>query len=206
MDMFQIANAATIIEGDFGALESRLYSVEPGLTITLPYEVREGSVAINGLEETSGTPAAGEFTVTITSGTSPSAEIQFFAGDVVEGDDIRVFYRRRINNSAHLPVNVNTTSARGELWCSYPVFSSGTDCADGALKGAVHIFIPRCRATTLPGFEASYKTAQTYSITFSAIDPKRADNKMYSIFFEPYDLDGNIVTDPSGSVNWNVSI
>lgn len=38
------------------------------------------------------------------------------------------------------------------------------------------------------------KTAATNSVTFSSIDPKRADGKMWSLTYEPFDSDGNVVT------------
>lgn len=48
------------------------------------------------------------------------------------------------------------------------------------------------------------KSAATNSITFAAIDPKRADNKMYELDYEPLDSNGEIVTKGgAGSVAWN---
>ena len=206
LDLFQIANASNIVEGDFGSLESALYEVGTDMKITVPYEVQPNSVYINGLEETTGTAAAGQFTVTVMPGSPPKKEIELFAGDAAAGDAVRVFYRRRINASSHFEIRTDTTAARGELWAHYPLYSSGTDCTDAARKGSLHIFIPRARATTLPGIESSYKSAQTYSVTFSAIDPKRPDQKMYSIFYEAFDINGNINTTPGGgTVDWGVS-
>ena len=40
-------------------------------------------------------------------------------------------------------------------------------------------------------------------MTFAAIDPKRADEKMYDIYYEPLDADGQIVTTATGDVKWN---
>lgn len=187
-------------------MESGLYEVDSTLKIVLPFEVQQNSVYINGLEETTATAEAGKFTVTVTTAATPSTEITIFTGDAAIGDTVRVFYRRRINASSHFEIRTDTTAARGELWAHYPLYSSGTDCTDAARKGSLHIFIPRARATTLPGIESSYKSAQTYSVTFSAIDPKRPDLKMYSIFYEPYDAEGNINTTPgSGDAQWGVS-
>ena len=47
------------------------------------------------------------------------------------------------------------------------------------------------------------KSAATNSVTFSAIDPKRADEKMYDLYYEPLDANGAIVTTPTGEVTWN---
>ena len=45
--------------------------------------------------------------------------------------------------------------------------------------------------------------AATNGVTFAAIDPKRADEKMYDIYYEPLDADGQIVTTTTGDVKWN---
>ena len=63
--------------------------------------------------------------------------------------------------------------------------------------------IPRVRVTALPGFDNSYKSAATNAVTFSAIDPKRADEKMYDLYYEPLDANGEIVTTGTGTVSWN---
>jgi hypothetical protein len=80
-------------------------------------------------------------------------------------------------------VNVMTdgATARGELTFEWPVYSSGDDCAESSTKGYVIATIHRARVTALPGFDSSYKSASTNSVTVSALDPKRPDKKMYSI-------------------------
>jgi hypothetical protein len=40
-------------------------------------------------------------------------------------------------------------------------------------------------------------------VTFSAIDPKRADGKMYMISYEPLDANGGIIAKGAGEVKWN---
>ena len=66
----------------------------------------------------------------------------------------------------------------------------------------MHLYVPRVRATALPGFDNSYKSASTNSITFSAIDPRRADKKMYEMIYEPLDENGDIVAKSDGTVDW----
>lgn len=202
--MFAMANAVKMKQGDVSTLESRLYDVETGRKITLPYEVRTGSVKINGFTEAA-EAAAGKFSVVITTtgeGT-PKTEITFAEGDVNVGDTLRVAYRRRVNGASVATVKTNSTTAKGALFAHWPVYSSGTDCTESAVKGYLHLFIPRVRVTALPGFDSNYKTAGTNSVTFSAIDPKRADQKMYDLTYEPLDANGDIVTTATGDVNWN---
>ena len=92
---------------------------------------------------------------------------------------------------------------KGSLYAHWPVYSSGTDCTESAIKGWLHLYVPRVRVTALPGFDNSYKSAATNGVTFAAIDPKRADEKMYDIYYEPLDADGQIVTTTTGDVKWN---
>lgn len=47
------------------------------------------------------------------------------------------------------------------------------------------------------------KSAATNSLTFSAVDPKRADEKMFDLYYEPTDINGNIVKKSSGTVDWD---
>lgn len=200
--MFAMANAVSMKQGDMATLESRLYEVKAGLKITLPFEVQEKSVRINGYTEAD-EAAAGKFAVKIATDTSPSTEITFFEGDVEAGDTLRVAYRRRVNGASVATVKTNSTTAKGALYAHWPVYSSGTDCTESAVKGYLHLFVPRVRVTALPGFDNSYKSASTNAVTFSAIDPKRADNKMYDLYYEPLDANGEIITESTGDVNWN---
>lgn len=205
MDMFEMANNAEATDGDRGALESKKYAVETGLKITIPFEVQTNSVKIRGMEEATAV-AAGKFKVAITAAAAEvdgKTEITFNEGDVSVGDEIRVSYRRRVVSAHNIDVLTTGTTARGALGADWPVYSDGTSCAESAKKGILHLWIYRCRATALPGFDTSYKSAATNSITFSAIDPKRADGKSYSLFYEPLDADGEIVTKSAGTVDWN---
>ena len=49
--------------------------------------------------------------------------------------------------------------------------------------------------TTQVAIDTSYKTAATFPVTFSAIDPERADGKMYKISYESLTAAGEIDTD-----------
>ena len=60
-----MANATQQEDGDWGMFESKRYDVGSGLKITLPYEVKSGSVYIRGLEEAQSS-ASGKFVVSIT--------------------------------------------------------------------------------------------------------------------------------------------
>ena len=123
LEIFEMANGVHQVEGDFGILESKRYDVATGLKVTIPYEVKSGSVIIRGLEEAS-TAAAGKFTVAIT----PSAAavdgetvITFYEGDVTVGQTIRVAYQRRVISASKVPVQVTSTTAKGSLYAHWPL-------------------------------------------------------------------------------------
>lgn len=197
-----MANAVAIKQADVATLESRLYEVAEGLKVTIPYEVQAKSVRINGFDEAEAA-AAGKFSVQITTSDTPATVITFADDDVNAGDTVRIAYRRRVNGASVATVKTNSTTAKGALFAHWPVYSSGTDCTESAIKGYLHLFIPRVRVTALPGFDNSYKSASTNSVTFSAIDPKRADEKMYDLYYEPLDANGKINTTATGEVIWN---
>lgn len=160
LDMFAMANAAAITEGDYGTLESGLYAVTTGLKVTLPFEVKAGSVKVlrpAGLAEDT-TLAAGKFTVAITAAAAATAgatEITFNTGDVAIGDEIRVAYIRRVVEASKVAVTTESTTAKGALYAHWPVYSSGADCTAANRKGWLHFCMKRCRATALPGFDSS---------------------------------------------------
>ena len=164
LDMFAMANAAAITQGDYGTLESGLFAVTTGLKVTLPFEVKAGSVKVlrpTGLAEDT-TLAASKFTVTITAAAAATAgatELTFNTGDVVIGDEIRVAYIRRVVDASKVAVTTESTTAKGALYAHWPVYSSGADCTAANRKGWLHFCMKRCRATALPGFDSSYKTA-----------------------------------------------
>lgn len=205
LEIFEMANALNAANGDYGTLETKLYSVVTGPAITIPFEVQAGSVFIHGLTESADAPAAGEFKVTITAATASTAgstSIALHAGDLAVGDEVRVSYKRRVVNAERVNVKTTSKSARGELYAHYPVYSDGADCTESAIKGWIHIYIPRVRCTAMPGVNTTYKGATTYSATFSGMDPKRADGKMWDITYEPLDKDGDIVVKSGNTVDW----
>lgn len=204
LEMFEMANAAKLTTGDYNTVEAELFTIETGPKVTLPFEVQEGSVKIRGMEEAT-TAAAGKFAVTITAATAQadgSTEIAFAANDVTVGDDIRVWYKRRVVDGAKVTVKTTSTTAKGELYLHYPISSSGEDCTESSIRGWLHLYMPKVRVTALPGFSASYKAAQTPTLTFSAMDPHRSDKKSYDMIYEKLDDEGNIVAKSGETVDW----
>lgn len=205
LDIFEMANGTQQVQGDFGVFESGRYEVTTGLKITLPFETKAQSINIRGLEEASA-DAAGKYVVTITAAqaeTAGSTVITFHEGDVALGQTIRVGYQRRAVGVSKVPVKTTSTTAKGELYARWPLYSDGTNCADAAVKGILHLHIFRVRVTTLPGFSSSYKQAATMGLTFAAMNPKKANKAMYDLVYEPMDENGEIVTKSSATVTWD---
>lgn len=113
-----------------------------------------------------------------------TATVTFASGDVTMGDTIRVAYRRVLEDARVVTVKTTSPTAKGALTATWPVYSAGTDCTEAAVKAYLHMYVPSVRVTQLPGFDSSYKTAGTNGITFTSLDPKRADGKMFDLVYE----------------------
>ena len=194
-DLFEIANAVTAVDADGSSRETKLCTVITGGIIELPFEVDTTSVYIRGLTLTTSTPTTGEFSAAYA---SSKTTITFYASDVSVGDEIWVSYNRRLASAHTIAINTTTPTAIGELWMHWPVYSSGDDCTEAAKKGLLHVHVYRVRASSLPGVDTSYKTAATFPVTFTAIDPHRADGLMYKVSYEAFTSAGAINTTYSG--------
>ena len=207
-DMFEVANAGMAVDGDSYTLETKKYSVVTGSMIELPFEVDVNSIYIRGLTLTTGeTLDAGKFSAAVNTpaeGEAKTTTLTLNSTDASVGDEVVVSYKRRIASAHDIVVNTNTASAKGEVWMHWPVYSSGTDCTEAAIKGWIHVHVYRVRVTALPAIDSSYKQAATHAMTFTALDPQRADNKMYRITYEALTSDGAYDTAyDANAVNYN---
>lgn len=180
-DLFAMANAVNAETKAFTTYETDNFAVDTATTkVTLDepnnYEAAQiKDVFINGLKKgTDFTWTEGENgkTVQLTSGviTKPvTLEVTY----VVEHPDTDVI---EIDNKS---------SAIGEATMKFPVYNNGDDCTDASIKGYYVIKIYRCRVTTMPGFDGSYKSPSTFQLTWSAMDAKRNDGKDYICGYVP---------------------
>ena len=179
-DLFVMTNATK-----FSANSSYTVPMTEFLTLDNQNEVAlaedpvSGSVSIAGMEETAQTPTAGHFKVTAAAGANP-AKITFAASDVEGGKvEVNYFYYE----TAQEAKITNQSSATGEAIMVYPVYGNGDDCTDSSIIGHVYVRVYKCRVTAQPGFDASYKTANTFQFTIAAMDAKRSDQACYSIAY-----------------------
>lgn len=63
------------------------------------------------------------------------------------------------------------------------MYGNGDDCTDSSIIGHVYVRVYKCRVTAQPGFDASYKSANTFQFTLAAMDAKRPDEATYSIAY-----------------------
>lgn len=204
-EMFEAANNTTATDADYGAYEADWFAVDANLKVTLPFEVQTTSVLIRGLEAANA-DAAGKFVVTFSaaSGSTPAkTEVAFHTGDVAKDDEVLVFYKRRIVNAHIIDVKTTSVAAKGSLHAYWPIYSDGTDCTEASKKGLFHLYMPRVRVTAMPGFDTSYKSAATNAVTFSLLDPKRADKSAFQWAYEQLDANGNYNVNYTGSMTWN---
>ena len=178
MDMFEIIGTEEAEEASAQApkaiFTTERVTVAAGPTATLSHTpITTKTMYAQGLRY-SATAGAGKFTV---DGTT----VSFNAGDVTVGKDIDVNYYYEVEEAHVVPVRTNSQSARGEVWFHIPVYSSGTDCTESSIRGWIDVHIFRVRVTTPAPIDTSYKTAATFAVSFSAMDPKRTDKLMYEI-------------------------
>ena len=109
-------------------------------------------------------------------------------------------YRRRIAKANVTHILTTTGTARGELIATFPVMSAGDDCTAAAIKGYWHLHIYRARVSARPGLDVSRGSAASPTLTFSAMDPHRRDNRWYDWIYETLTPDGSVSTDYGDSV------
>lgn len=183
LDMFAMANdVETTVEEEYAVMTSKRFEVTSDHTIEIADKI-EGEIFVNGFEKDTAA-AEGKYTVTAPTQDGDPTIVTFDSNDVTEGDTIRVAYKRVIEDASVVSVLTNSHTAKGSLTATWPVYSAGTDCSESAVKAYLHIYVPLARVTALPGFDSSYKTAATQGLTFTALDPKRADKKMYDVIWE----------------------
>ena len=111
-------------------------------------------------------------------------KLEFADGDIADTVTVSYYYDLVAEGEHVEEAKIdNRSSAIGEAIMVYPVYGSGDDCSDSSIIGNVIVKVYKCRVTAAPGFDASYKTANTFQFTLAAMDAKRADNATYSIAF-----------------------
>ena len=163
-DMFVMANATEFTANNAYQVPFTEVLIPDGSNeVNLAHNPISGTVSIGNMEETAQTVTAGKYKVTYDA-TNP--KITFAAGDVADTVTISYFYAAEAQEA-----NIdNRSSAMGEAIMVYPVYGNGDDCTDSSIIGHVYVRVYKCRVTAQPGFDASYKSANTFQFTLAAIN------------------------------------
>lgn len=127
------------------------------------------------------------FIAGMTKGSVAAEGVYSVAGNVITFDTgvtgkVEVNYE--VNQGSAMSIEIdNKSAAIGEAVFKWPVYGTGDDCTEKAIKGYVMMKVYKCRCTTMPGFDTSYKSAATNSVTFSAMDAKRPDGSIYNLAY-----------------------
>lgn len=117
-------------------------------------------------------------------GGNPHTQITFDPTDVEPGEMVNISYMRKADNIKRTVVTNMSTMAIGSLTIHFPVYSSGNDCTMSSIFGWFHIHFYKVRVTQIPNINASFKSTQTFGLTFTALDPRRTDGALYEYSFE----------------------
>lgn len=183
--LFSLANG-----GDFEAAGSYKVPVTKILPVQSDKVTLQGcttnidaaDVLINGMDRVTTTPAStGKYLVTTTSsGGVYTSEVTFYDGDFDDGAMVEVTWYETKTNGLKLDVS-NDKAAVGEAIFVWPVYNGGENIEQGTgtfsaqdYKGYIVLDVYRCRITQVPGFDTSYKTNATNSITLSTMDPENS--------------------------------
>jgi len=147
--------------------------------VTLKYTPTENSVSVAGMDQgtTAADEAEGKNATFSVSGTTVT-----FPASIPADKEVEISYEYIVED-AHVAKIDNATSAIGEAVFKWPVYNSGEDCTDASIKGYLIMHVYRCRVTQMPGFDTSYKSAATNSVTWATMDAKRDDGKAYSLAY-----------------------
>lgn len=185
-ELFAMANGQAFEEKDFYVPFTETFEVDSSKAITLKHagivNDADHPITVEGMEAavgTSGALEAGFYKVGEIA--SDSCTVTF--GDMTNDEGISyvdvTYYAKQTVKEIDID---NKSTAVGELIAKWPVYSSGEEGNAGGVKGHLIMQVYKCRITQMPGFDTSYKSAATNSVTFSTVE-SRAHEHAYSIAY-----------------------
>lgn len=165
------------------------------ITLSSTEQIAAADVLINGMDRVTSTPAAsGKYYPTSTESSGVyTTTVAFYSGDFADNAEVEVTYYVPKSNALSIE-STNSKSAVGEAILMWPVYNGGesTDTTSGTfssndVKGYIIMDVYRARVTQVPGFDTSYKSAATNSITLATMDPENAGHggAAYKITYVP---------------------
>lgn len=180
-DLFAMSASKVTQKAEFSSLESKRYTVNQDNQIILPFLIQDKSVSIYKLKQAQA-PAPGAFSYEMK---DSKTILTFDPSDFGEDDDVRVAYKRIIQDAEVMTTTTRLKAVTGSVTVHWPVYSGTKDKSDTAIKGYLHMLIYRVKLTEPPTINTSYKTAATPHVSMMALDPKRLDGKLCQFIYEP---------------------
>lgn len=180
--LFAVANGTSVEDETEGETRFERVTIGSDSAAILPDTVETDSVRVAGFEADS-EEGVGKFVVTAVSGDPASTKIAFSPSDVSEGQVLEVVYRVAGTGAKKVVTYTNAPTVMGEMMLIYPVYA-GADKGSGVIGKLIYTLY-KVRATALPGFNNSYKSASTYGATFTGLDPRRPDKAMNKLAWYP---------------------
>ena len=147
--------------------------------ITIPYEVKTGSLRISGFSETADVVATKEFKVTVGEG---STTVTFFADEVADGEEVTPSFAVEVDSSEILTVKTTDAPKSGQVVLQFPVY----DDKDGVgIQGYLQIIVYSAKIQRANKIGGAYKTASTFDLSIKGLDPRRVDKNMFEMAFIP---------------------
>lgn len=189
-DLFVMTNAKKFVaNSSYKMMHTETLEVDGQNEVELTYTPENGTISIpypndlGMMEETTAQAAsAGKFLRTVSGGIT---KLTFATGDVGDRVTVSYYYTDGTQENPIQEARIdNRSSAMGEAILQWPVYGNGDDCTDAAIIGYVTVKVFKCRVTTQPGMDSSYKSANTFQFTLAAMDAKQADEAVYSISYK----------------------
>ena len=185
-ELFAMANGQNFSEEEFYIPFTKAYTVDSTKAITIKeaglVNDADHAITVEGMtedKEASGSLQAGFYKV----GEIASDACTITFGDLANDEGINTvdvtFYVKQSVKKIDVD---NKSTAVGELIAKWPVYASGEEGNAAGVKGHLIMQVYKCRITQMPGFDTSYKSAATNSVTFSTVED-RAHEHAYSIAY-----------------------
>jgi len=181
--LFELSNGANFEKETITLPTTGFYEVTDGAVVLKTNASIKDTIEIDGLQpgEEDG---PGVFTVTETEPAEEGGQYTTTIKITDNASSVQVtYYEEKEVTGAGID---NRTTAIGEMTMIWPIYGSGDEenAVRGAdVKGYVVEIIYRARITQGAGFNTNYKNVSGNQITVSAMDPHRADERIYYVAY-----------------------
>jgi len=157
-----------------------IFVVDATNSITIPEIVVVGSLRINGFNEVTSVVATKQFKVTIA---ASSTTVQFFT-DVPAATEIKPSYKI-LTAATVVGLTVKTTDVpgSGEVVLTWPIYES--EEVESSIWADGQLILYKAKINQSSKIGGAYKTASTFDLSFSTLDPRRPDKTAWDFNIVP---------------------